>query len=271
MNSVPTKSVCLVFGLLMTSLANAHQFWIHPSSYTARSGEQIGVFLKTGHGDQLESFPRNAQHFTRFVMVGPEGERVVPGQEGVDPAGWAKPTQPGLHALAYQSVATRSEMEPERFEAYLREESLDQVISQRAKRGESAKPGISTYVRCAKALVNVGKQTSTAQLGNVGMALELNTEKSLNSYRVGEPLALTLTFEGKPVSGVLVAAMDTRDPTHPISARTDQRGKVSLPLSRPGEWLLSAVHMIPARPEAGADWESFRASLSFEIGGPGTR
>ena len=265
MSDTIVKGLCLTLGLLLSTLANAHQFWIQPSQYEADVGSKVGVFLKTGHGDKLEAFPRNAQHFTRFTMVGPEGELQVTGDEGVDPAGWVKPTKAGAHTLVYLSIATRSEMEPERFEAYLREESLDAVISQRAKRGETAKPGISTYVRCAKALLNVGKATAGGRASKVGLPLELGVDQNLTTYKPGKPLVISLTFEGKPAAGVLVAAMDTSDPTHPLTARTDAQGKVQLTLPKNGEWLLSAVHMIPARPEAKADWESFRASLSFKL------
>ncbi len=269
MKNVAVRSLYLALGVLISSLANAHQFWIQPSDYDPSVGEQVGVFLKTGHGDKLESFPRNAQHFTRFMMVGPEGSLVVSGQEGTDPAGWVKPTKAGVHTLVYESVATRSEMEPERFEAYLKEESLDQVISERAKRGESSKPGISTYVRCAKSLLNVSSTSQAAR--TVGLPLELSIEKGLAGHRPGQPLTFLLQFEGKPASGVTVAAMDTHDPNHPITARTDQQGKVTLVLPKSAEWLISAVHMIPARPAAKADWESFRASLSFMLAEPGKR
>jgi uncharacterized GH25 family protein len=262
MKKVTSGALC-VFTALISSLANAHQFWIQPSDYTPKPGEQVSVFLKTGHGDKLEAFPRSAQHFSRFVMVGPEGELVVSGQEGADPAGWIKPSKAGLHTLVYESIATRSEMEPERFEAYLREESLDQVISERAKRGETSKPGTSTYVRCAKSLLNLGATTAATARKNVGLTLELSIDKGLTDYRAGKPLTFQLQFEGKPAAGVTVAAMDTSDPNHPVSARTDAQGRVTLALPKATEWLVSAVHMIPARPGKQADWESFRAALSF--------
>jgi uncharacterized GH25 family protein len=256
-------SLALFTGLLISGLANAHQFWLQPSDYAPKPGEQVSVFIKTGHGDKLESFPRNAQHFTRFVVIGPSGETTVTGQEGADPAGWVKPAKAGMHAVVYESVATRSEMEPERFEAYLREESLDAVISERAKRGETSKPGNSTYVRCAKSLLNVGNAAPAAASTNFGLALELSIDKGLSGYRPGRPVTFTLQFEGKPAPGVLVSAMDTRDPNNPISARTDPQGKVTLALPKAAEWLVSAVHMIPARAGKPADWESFRASLTF--------
>ena len=53
-----------------------------------------------------------------------------------------------------------------------------------------------------------------------------------------------------------------------VTARTDAQGRARLRLDRPGVWLVKAVHMIPAPAGAGADWESFWASLTFERPGP---
>lgn len=262
MKRLAAGAICC-FAVLISNLASAHQFWIQPSDYNPTPGEQVSVFLKTGHGDKLEAFPRSTQHFTRFVVVGPDGEQPVAGQEGADPAGSIKASKSGLHAVVYESIATRSEMEPERFEAYLREESLDEVMRQRARRGETNKPGSSTYVRCAKSLLGLGAKTAAAARKNVGLTLELTIEKGLADYRPGKPLTFLLQFEGKPAAGVTVAAMDTRDPNRPISARTDAAGKVELTLPAATEWLVSAVHMIPARPGKQVDWESYRAALSF--------
>jgi uncharacterized GH25 family protein len=49
------------------------------------------------------------------------------------------------------------------------------------------------------------------------------------------------------------------------SIRTDAAGRVRVPLSRSGVWLVKAVHMIPAPAGADADWESIWASLTFEL------
>lgn len=73
-----------------------------------------------------------------------------------------------------------------------------------------------------------------------------------------------LVYEGKPLAGALVVAMNRDEPEKPISARTDKGGGVLLALPRGGVWLVKAVHMVPAPAESGADWESLWASLSFE-------
>jgi hypothetical protein len=53
-----------------------------------------------------------------------------------------------------------------------------------------------------------------------------------------------------------------------VQARTDARGMVTLDTASPGEWLVSAVHMIPSEDRAEADWQSRWASLTFARVGP---
>lgn len=47
--------------------------------------------------------------------------------------------------------------------------------------------------------------------------------------------------------------------------RTDARGRARFRLDRSGTWLVRLVHMEPSS-EAGIDWRSYWASLTFELG-----
>ncbi len=49
------------------------------------------------------------------------------------------------------------------------------------------------------------------------------------------------------------------------TTRTDAAGKAVISLQGRGKFLLSAVHMQEAPPEGTAKWESYWASLTFEI------
>jgi uncharacterized GH25 family protein len=77
-------------------------------------------------------------------------------------------------------------------------------------------------------------------------------------------LPVTLLFDGKPLPGALVVAMEQGSSADKLSARTDARGDVSLVLPRKGVWLVKAVHMTPAPAGLGAEWESVWTSLTFE-------
>ena len=78
-------------------------------------------------------------------------------------------------------------------------------------------------------------------------------------------MPVRLYYGGKPLKGALVMALQKDRPEPGLSARSDAQGRVRLRLDRPGVWLVKAVHMVPAGKETGADWESFWASLTFEV------
>jgi uncharacterized GH25 family protein len=55
------------------------------------------------------------------------------------------------------------------------------------------------------------------------------------------------------------------EPAKKASARTDAKGRVTLKLPRGGFWLVKAVHMEEAPKTSGFEWESWWASLTFEM------
>jgi hypothetical protein len=78
-------------------------------------------------------------------------------------------------------------------------------------------------------------------------------------------LPIRLLYLGAPLRGVLVSAINDQAPDAPVSARSGAAGGVTFTADRPGRWLIKAVHMVPAPPGVDAEWESFWASLTFEI------
>jgi uncharacterized GH25 family protein len=67
------------------------------------------------------------------------------------------------------------------------------------------------------------------------------------------------------LAGALVMALDGTDAQTPQRVRSDADGRAAFTLPRAGNWLIKAVHMIRAPKDAGADWESFWASLTFSL------
>ncbi|HKV06734.1 MAG TPA: DUF4198 domain-containing protein, partial [Thermoanaerobaculia bacterium] len=185
-----------------------------------------------------------------------------------EPAGFASFPAPGLQVLVYDSAREPIELDGPKFEEYLREEGLQNVIALRAQRGQSAAPGREVFSRCAKALVAVGgKETGERGYDDrvAGLPLELVPEKNPYALAGGGEIPVRLLYQGKPLESALVIALQKGRADQAVSARTDRKGRVALRLDKPGVWLVKAVHMVSAPKEAGADWESFWASLTFEI------
>ena len=112
--------------------------------------------------------------------------------------------------------------------------------------------------------------TSTEAQGDstLGFTLELLAQKNPYALHPGEELPIRLTYEGRPLTNALVVAMNRANPMAKLTARTDAKGRVTFRLTQDGTWLIKAVHMIPAPTGTNADWESFWASLTFQLKTP---
>src|ERR1051325_6023307 len=250
--------------LLLAGRALAHDFWIEPSTFHPASGQLVTAALRVGQKLDGEPLPRIPPLIDRFVLRGAAGESEVIGRPGSDPAGIARVADGGLHWLANQSNAYPVTLEAQKFEDYLREEGLERIVAARANSGQSAAPGRERFYRCAKALLETpGSAAAIDQ--PLGFTLELVPQR--NPYAQPGALPLTLLFRGKPAAGVLVVAMNKAKPVNAVRARTDACGKARLSLPRPGFWLIKAVQMEPAPAGAGVEWESWWASITFELPG----
>ena len=242
----------------------AHDFWIEPSTFRPEVGATVGFALRVGEGFRGDPVPRTPARIERFVLVSPSREAPIEGGSGADPAGVGRVSEPGVQVVGYRSHTSRVDLDAQKFEQYLKEEGLEAIVAERARRGESAKPSREIYSRCAKSLLAAGAGSKAGHDRELGFTLELVPERNPYAYSSGGPFPVRLRHRGKPLEGALVVALTREAPEKRLSARTDAEGRVSFALA-PGAWLVKAVHMVAAPAESGADWESLWASLTFEV------
>jgi uncharacterized GH25 family protein len=243
----------------------AHDFWIEPTSFRPEVGSTVGLALRVGQGFRGDPVPRNPELIEKFVVVSRAGEKPVEGVTGRDPAGIARIADPGWVVVGYRSRPKSLELPAEKFEQYLEEEGLESIIAVRAKRGDSQRPSKEIYSRCAKTLLDANAAGADGFDRTLGLRLELVAEKSPKSLGQRRSMPLRLLFEGKPLAGALVVAINRENPEKRVSARSDASGRATFDLAPGGVWLVKAVHMVPAPPSSAADWESLWASLTFQI------
>jgi uncharacterized protein DUF4198 len=240
-------AICIFAGA-----ASAHDFWIEPSTFHPKVGERVSVSLRVGQNLQGDPVPRTPELIDRFIIKGSAREMPVPGFTRRDPAGYPTIAEPGLHWIGYQSNSTPLTLEAAKFEQYLKDEGLERIIDIRKGKGLSATPGRERFYRCAKSLLETpGSRAALEE--PLGFTLELLPHRNPNAF--------SLLFRGKPIANVLVVALN-KDET--VRGRTDAKGRVALRLTRPGMWLIKAVHMEPAPAGAEVDWESWWASITFD-------
>lgn len=289
-----SKTVCTVAARLRTTAlcsllalsvfgsfaAQAHEFWLMPQSFNVSANQPIQLELRVGAGWPGESLGRNPAYIERFGWLDAKGERRIGGQPGGNPAGVVMSKASGAAWAVFRSKRSALTLEAEKFESYLREEGLENIIEARRLSGASQAPGREMYSRCAKSLLQVGNyskilaktpaKTSAALLKrNTGLTLELIPQTDPLQLRGGGAFTVQLLYLNQPLRGALVKALPQTAvdgvSAAQITGRTDDQGRVTLPLSHGGVWLLNAVHMVAAAPQLNADWESVWSSLTFEL------
>jgi hypothetical protein len=257
-------NLIVAIGLSGASLG-AHDMWIDPTTFSPASGQIVGVRLRVGQDLLGDPVTRDPALIDQFVVEDGAGRKPLVGRDGADPAGFLRVAAPGLLVVGYRSNPSPVEMTAEKFNQYLKEEGLDDVAALRARRNQTGARARELFARCAKSLILSGAATADQADRALGFTLELVAEKNPYALRAGQDLPVRLTYENRPLPGALVVAINRRNPSEKLSARTDNDGRVRFRLPADGMWLVKAVHMIPAPAGANAEWASFWASLTFEL------
>jgi uncharacterized GH25 family protein len=246
--------------LLVAYSAQAHDFWIEPSAFKRQPGSIVAVHLWVGQDFVGDPVPRQSNSIEQFFVRQGGTEAAIGGANNIDPAGQFRRDGEGTAVIGYSSNGSAAELPAGKFEDYLRQYGLDDIVAERSRRGETTKPGKERFYRYAKALLTgTAKSDTTTQA--LGFAYEIvpGDDPTITTG----PLRGRILYDSKPLAGALVEALWRDDPSIRLSIRSDAQGGFVFVLPRPGVWLIKSVHMVRAGFFASDDWESLWASLNF--------
>ncbi len=267
-------------GIAVPWPVTAHDFWIEPATFYPTTGAEVPLTLRVGEEFKGTSVSYQPQRIVDFSIVSAAGREPVVGSFGDDPAANLLLEAPGPRLIGYRSARSFVELDAEPFEAYLQAEGLERIRDLRRERGESQLKGREYYSRCSKSLLAVGPgpggtsgtaSSDTIYNRELAYTLELILLANPHELAPGDALPVVVHYLGRPLAGALVIAFTADSPAQKHLARSGADGRVTVPLDRAGRWLIKTVHMIDVPdtdPEA--DWESFWASLTFELREPGS-
>ena len=272
LNRVLYKFRCLVlflalFPAIMVTAA-AHEFWLEPLNFKVAQGANLQAHIKVGEGldgDTYAFFPNN---FERFDLTVNDSTGVLKNRFAQKPAVDQASIESGLHILTYQSKPSRLRYKKrEIFEKFLKAEGIEWVLQAHEERKLPPLDFTELYKRYAKSLIKVGDGKGQDRL----MGLLFEWVVLDNPYTESDKKAVTLQlyFDGKPFPNSIVNVFVRRgaDEVKQIKLKTDTDGKVDVPVSEGGVFLINAVHMI--EPDAastdGAEWMSLWASTTFLV------
>ena len=268
MKNVSLRFLPVLLMVLSAAEARAHDLWIEPAAFVTAPGKVLPLRLRVGQDLLGDPVPRDPSAIDQFVMLDGDARRPIAGVDGADPAGIVRIDAEGLMVIGYRSRPAPIVIAASKFNQYLAEEGLDAVAAERARRGQASADGRERFSRSAKSLVLSGPARSADDDRPLGFRLELIADGNPYLLRANDEISCRLLYEGRPLAGALVAAVSRRHPDAKRTARSDASGRVRFTLPHDGTWLIKTVHMVPATPGSGADWESIWASLTFEVRTP---
>ena len=258
-------TVCLVTFL---TLAGAHEFWLQPVKFFLKSGERLVVSFKVGENFMGEPWDLKNNRIEKLELH--QGSKSVNLSDSVNLAN-AKDNlsvtlkEEGTHLLVMQSNNAFMELEGEKFDAYLKEEGMDEILDHRKKTNTLAVPAKEFYSRHAKLLIQVGDKKDDTYKKVMGFPVEIIPDRNPYTLKQGDPIRFKILFEGKPVFGVKVKVWNRFDSRTTIqNIHTEKDGTMEARISNPGRWMVSVVKIVRSK-QPGADWQSYWGSLVFGI------
>ena len=248
--------------------ASAHDLYLMPERFHVASGETVGVAVHDGDAFPESEVSASLERLRDASLGGSQGAARVLNLhlDGKRVAGSVTVPGNGDLLLTVRTIPNFIALEADKFTAYLKEEGLTQVIESRAKSGDAGKAGRERYSKFAKAILLAGAPDEQYRHA-VGYAIEIVPEKNPYQLKAGDALPVQVLFHGAPAAGLQLEAAwaGAGGSKVQVIGRTDAQGKITVPLASAGKWRLHSLKMERCADASAADWESYWASLTFEI------
>lgn len=263
-----SAGACLVLALF--SAAHAHEFWMLPGSFHADPGDSITLSLAVGEhfsGEPVAFSPPLVARLRRLSAGGSEELHARTAAGASSPAIAVRLPRAGTHLIMIDTHPSEIELPADTFDAYLRQEGLHAVRAARTAAGTAAMPARERYRRNVKTLVQVGGISDPTYARRTGQRLEIVPGADPFRLAAQASLQLQVLFDARPLPRALVKLWQGSGSTALVDEGiTDAKGRVQLAVTRPGVWMASVVHMVPAPAGSGFDWDSYWGNLTFAVG-----
>jgi len=252
---------------LATQLVQSHEFWLQPKKFRYAIGEEMKVAFMVGENFEGEPWDLKKHGIEKLDLL--HLAKVIDLKKQVKPDEKDKLkfkfTEAGTYLLSMQSDNSYVELEAEKFNEYLKEDGLDNVLEARTQNNTLDKPSKEFYSRHVKLLVQAGPKTDDTYKKKLGYRIEIIPNQNPYLLKSGDYLQCLVLFDGKPSAHQLVKVWNKiGNTTFLQNAYTENDGTLKFPISSKGPWMVSTVKMIPSE-KPGADWQSLWSSLVFGI------
>jgi hypothetical protein len=254
--------------VLLLSLL-AHDLYLMPSTFRPQPKQAFTIAFHNGDDFPFsQTTPRLERMLNpRLLATGKSVPLTNLRPDGLKMLADAKLAAPGTWIAALESKPNGIELEPVSFKKYVEHEGLTHVLAYREKHNESAMAGRERYSKYVKSIFQSGELTADYKL-RTGAIIEIVPEAHPYLLHPGDSFPIQVFFRNQPAADLQIEAAwlgQNGKPERNVVGRTSKEGRLSIPIPVAGIWKLHTVLMERCQDTNAADWESFWASLTFEI------
>ncbi|MBL8233307.1 MAG: DUF4198 domain-containing protein [Bryobacterales bacterium] len=251
----------------LAPLAFTHDLYLMPQKWVTESGALLKIHFENGDLFPAGGHPVAPARLRNTRLISKAGttpfEGITAGKTRTEAS--VRIPGAGLVTLTAETLPNFIELSAPKFQSYLKKEHLTHVQKWRKANGEAAKPGRERYSKYVKSMVRAG--ASDGHLAAAGLTVEFAAFADPYNLAPGGTLPVQLLFRGQPADGVAVegAWLERGKTVYRTIGRTGARGRIDVPIRASGPHRLHAIIMERCKDPKAADWESFWATLTFEI------
>jgi uncharacterized GH25 family protein len=259
------KSLLLITITFFVLPIVAHEFWLQPEKFIYKKGEHINIRFWVGEDfngsnwsgnrakvNSLQLYTGSTTDDLANKISEEKGDSLQLGVVGE-----------GTAMVAFNSANSFIQLDAVRFNAYLKEDGLQNAIDYRSAHNETDSAGKEFYQRSVKTLMQVGNiKNNISHPAN--LPLDIIPLKNPYALKNNDPLTVRILFNKQILSNQLinvwqrVSNKTTRQQYH-----TNEKGELLFRVAANGKWMVSTVKMIRLNNTPQANWQSYWGSCTW--------
>lgn len=237
------RRLTFVFAFLVSNLMLYGQpLWMQPKDFFLMEGERLLVTFRSGSNFTGQPWEFNRNDVSEITLHQLSQSKSVTDSLSAGQKESLKLTIAGagssLITLATKP-STRS-VSGEEFDDYLKDNGLDEVLSQRKRENKLGSEAQESLKFFSKLLFQNGKTIDDTYAKSIGHPVEIIPLKNPLQLKVGDELRFKILINGKSVFGTRVKVWNRFNNRTTIqNIYTEQDGTILVRISSPGPWMIS--------------------------------
>lgn len=268
------KIPLLIVVCLLWMAVPAHEFWLQPQKYYFTIREVANIRFRVGEhfsGDNWTGNSDKIQHLLHYIPSGEARDISAVLSDNKGDSIQLPLKDEGTHMVIFNSTNALIALEAGKFNAYLEEDGLGEILRYRSQHGEETQKASEYYQRSVKTIFQVGGNVTDACLRPSSLPLDIIPDENPYAVPYGtnsqKPVKVRfqVLFNKKPLADALVKTWyHTSGKQVTVDTfRTNRRGWITAE-RHPGPYMVSCVYMERNQPDTAVQWQSYWGSLCFE-------